>query len=496
MPPVPPGGRMTNLALQAQQVAGVGFNQDQNGGAFVYGPGAPLDPVSDNNPVRVLDFPPGYNLSPTPRTGESFSFAELRAFANVELVRLAIETRKDQIERLDWKVRPILDRRRRGAIPQEAYPAQAARVKQVENFLRKPDGIHLFSTWIRLLMEDLLAIDAVALEVRRNRVGQLIGLDPVPGDTVHILIDATGRRPLAPLPAYQQIIRGTVYNNLTAEELLYLPRNVRPGHVYGMSPVQQIIVTINTVLGRQTQQLAYFSAGNTPEGIINAPDGWTAEQLKAYQQWFDEYLAGNATRRSGVLWVPFGAKYQSFKEAPLQDHFDEWLARIVSFAFSLPPTPFIRAMNRSASETDKERALTEGMEPLLLWAKRFLDDIIQTEWDPDLEFVWDPPRDIDPSIQAAVDDSYLRNGTKCVDEVREEIGLEPITGGDVARIYLAEGPVRLDLLDRHAEARLEALNASAARSVEDKAPATRSGGSSPKNKGDGSSYAEAGNVDS
>jgi hypothetical protein len=106
------------------------------------------------------------------------------------------------------------------------------------------------------------------------------------------------------------------------------------------------------------------------------------------------------------------------------------------------------------------------------------------------------PRDIDPQVQAVVDDAYLRNGTKCVDEVREELGLEPIEGGDVSRIYLAEGPVRLDLLDQHAEARLEALNASAARSVQDKAPAIRSGGSSPKNKGDGSSYAEAGNVDS
>jgi HK97 family phage portal protein len=496
MPSVPPGGRMTNLSLQAQQAAGIGFDQDPNSGSFIYGPGAPLDPVSGNNPIRVFDYPAGYNLFSIPRRDESFSFAELRAFANVEMVRTAIETRKDQIERLDWKVRPILDRRRRGAIQQEAYPAQRERVKKVEQFLRKPDGIHLFSTWMRLLIEDLLAIDAVSLEVRRNRSGQLIGLDPVPGDTINVLIDATGRRPKPPLPAYQQFIAGMPTVNLTAEELLYLPRNVRPGHVYGMGPVQQIVVTINTVLRRQTQQLAYFSSGNTPEGIINAPDGWTAEQLKAYQQWFDEYLSGNATRRSGVLWVPFGAKYQAFKEAPLQDHFDEWLARIVCFAFSLPPTPFIRAMNRSASETDKERALTEGMEPLLLWAKRFLDDLIQTEWDPELEFVWDPPRDIDPSVQAAVDDSYLRNGTKCVDEVREELGLEPIEGGDVSRIYLAEGPVRLDLLDQHAEARLAALNASAARSADDKAPATRSGGTSPNNHGDGSSYADGGNVDS
>jgi hypothetical protein len=301
---------MTNLSVQAQQVSGVGFEQDPNSGGFVFGPGAPLDPSGENNPVRVLDYAPGFNLFPIPRSGEAFSFAELRAFSNVEMVRLAIETRKDQLDRLDWKVRPILDRRRRGAIPQEAYPAQRDRIKQVERFLRKPDGVHLFSTWIRFLMEDLLSIDAVALEIRRNRAGQLIGLDPIPGDTIHVLIDATGRRPSTPLPAYQQIIRGSVYANLSADELFYLPRNVRPGHVYGMGPVEQTIVTINTILRRQTQQLAYFSSGNTPDGIINAPDGWTAEQLKAYQQWFDEYLRQCRT----ALWCALGAIWREIPE--------------------------------------------------------------------------------------------------------------------------------------------------------------------------------------
>jgi HK97 family phage portal protein len=318
---------------------------------------------------------------------------------------------------------------------------------------------------------------------RRDRTGRLVGLDVVPGDTITVLVDGTGRRPPPPAPAYQQIIKGTVWADLTADELLYLPRNVRPGHVYGQSPVEQIVVTINTSLRRQAMQLSYFTQGNTPPGIINAPEGWTSEQIQQFQEWFDNRLKGQPDTRNSVLWVPHESKYSPFKEAPLKDEFDEWLARVVCFAFSLPPTPFIRQMNRSTSENDQERSLTEGMQPLLVWGKRFIDDVIQSEFDPELEFVWEEPRDIDPKVQAAIDDAYLRNGTKCIDEVREELSMEPTAGGDVHRIYLSEGPVPLDMLDEHADARLRALNASAEKSVQDKAPATRSGGSSSNGRG-------------
>src|SRR2546430_13486215 len=39
--------------------------------------------------------------------------------------------------------------------------------------------------------------------------------------------------------------------------------------------------------------------------------------------------------------------YQPFKEAPYKDEFDEWLARIVCYAFSLPPSAFTRQDRKS-----------------------------------------------------------------------------------------------------------------------------------------------------
>jgi hypothetical protein len=117
----------------------------------------------------------------------------------------------------------------------------------------------------------------------------------------------------------------------------------------------------------ETAHPALFPAyrGNVPPGLLNAPDGWNVEQIRQFQEWFDSVLAGNPASRSRLVWGPAGTKYQPFKEAPLKDEFDEWLARIVCYAFSLPSTAFTRQVNRATAETAQEAALAEGLAPLM-----------------------------------------------------------------------------------------------------------------------------------
>ena len=409
----------------------------------LFSPGAP--PVTpDPQPVRRIDFPAGVNLQWTPRAYEPFGFPALRSFANVELVRLAIETRKDQIERLDWSVRPKKGRKSRTDADE--------RVRRAEKMLRKPDGVTPFATWLRPLIEDLLAIDAPAIERRRDRAGNLIGLEVVDGASIKILIDRNGRRPIAPTPAYQQIIKGRIWCDLTTDDLIYSPRNVRSNHLYGLSPVETVVVTVNTIMRRQAQQLAYFTEGNLPQGLINAPDGWTPDQIKEFQDWIDSRLSGNQAERAKLLWAPFGAKYQAFKDSPIKDDFDEWLARIICYAFSLPASPFVKQVNRATAQEDQDRALEEGLQPLLKWAKRIFDGVIQDDLGfYDLEFVWDTIVDIDPEKQAKIHDLYVKNGTMSINEVRDELGHDAITGGEEPVIVVGNDVIPISMLRDKAE---------------------------------------------
>ena len=403
----------TKTALDVAQRA------DQTG---TFGPGVPLQPLP-GQVVRVRDFGVSENTVITPRAYET-STKSLRAYANVEIIRLCIETRKDQMEALSWSIKPKAKRTDSGAINKGDPKTIAA----MQAFWESPDGVHDFATWLRMALEDLLVLDAPAFERRRtlgggvNGQGKLLGLDVIPGDTIHPLIDATGRRPVTG-PAYQQVIKGRPWVNLTNADLLYLPRNPRPGHNYGMGPVEQIIVTINTFMRRQAAQLAYFTEGNTPAGLISGPDGWTADQIRDLQDWLDARLSGSTAEQAKLLMFPSGAKYQGFKDSPLKDEFDEWLARVACFAFSLPPTPFIKAMNKSTAETDKERAQAEGLLPLRLWFKRLADRVMKEDFGiVDHEWSWDDDIDIDPNLQSQMDDRDLKNGSRTHDEIRERRG--------------------------------------------------------------------------
>ena len=54
---------------------------------------------------RQWDYPSGYNLSTLPRVYEPVSFQTLRGLAEgYDLLRLVIETRKDQVARLTWTI--------------------------------------------------------------------------------------------------------------------------------------------------------------------------------------------------------------------------------------------------------------------------------------------------------------------------------------------------------------------------------------------------------
>ena len=411
---MPPAGG-TRLSLQYRLDAA----QGRFAGAWeTFGPGEPIAPAGPA-PVRAWDFPVAINSVVRPRAHEPFGFAQLRAFANVELVRLAIETRKDQIERLDWRI-----------VPRPGAPApDPDQLGLVAAFWRRPDGVTPFATWLRMALEDLLAIDAPAIERRFSRTGALIGLDIIPGDTIHPMVDDTGRRPRGRgAVAYQQVIKGVAWADLSDADLIYAPRNPRPNHNYGFSPVEQVIVTISTVIRRQASQLAYFTEGNLPAGLLNGPEGWSPDQIRDMQLWLDSRLSGQAAEQAKLLWVPSGTRYQSFKDSPLKDDFDEWLARVVAFAFSLPPTPFIRQMNRSTAGADQSRGQEEGLEPLKLWAKRLIDGVIQDDLGaPALEFCWNDAPAVEPLVQAQIEDLAIRNGSMTINEVRARRGMPPLS---------------------------------------------------------------------
>ncbi|HXQ51147.1 MAG TPA: hypothetical protein VN802_08650 [Stellaceae bacterium] len=202
MPDIDQALRVSSFALEPYRMSVARGNAPAAAGAGAdwFGPLPPLAPIAPKEVAgRQFDFPPGFNLGTKPRAYEPIGFFELRALADAyDLVRIVIETRKDQLARLEWTVRP------RGGRGGEGDP----RVRRIEAFLRRPDGETAWDAWLRALLEDLFVIDAPTLWCERNRAGGLIALHPIDGATIKRVIDDWGRTPAPPLPAYQQVLHG------------------------------------------------------------------------------------------------------------------------------------------------------------------------------------------------------------------------------------------------------------------------------------------------
>lgn len=422
------GGIETNIepGLVARLVRGAAYTF--TGNADWFGPGAPLNPSAPEVIAgRQYDLPISVNTVNSTKI-EGVSFRQLRQFADAcDLVRLLIETRKDQVCGLSWMIKPKGGDKNPTRKLGKAKPKTDSRIDDLTTFFAKPDKDHNWSQWLRLVLEDMFVLDAPTLYVQRTNAGAVYALRPIDGATVKRIIDTHGWTPMPPDPAYQQILKGTIALGYTTDELIYRPRNPRTNRIYGYGPIEQIIVTAKLLLSRQASNLEYYDNGNLPEGWLTAADGWTPQQLKEWQDILDAQLSGNLAERRKARAVPHDSKWTAVKEPALKNDYDEWLARIACFAFSYPPTPFIKQMNRSTSDNAKESADEEGVQPITRWVKELMDDVIQTHMGfADLEFGFEDKEAQDPLERAQIDQIYVNCGVLEPNEVREEIGLDPL----------------------------------------------------------------------
>jgi hypothetical protein len=172
------------------------------------------------------------------------------------------------------------------------------------------------------------------------------------------------------------------------------------------------------------------------------PDSWNPDQIRQFQAYWDSLNSGDTAERRHAKFVPGGVAktFIPTREPVMKDVFDEWLARIICYAFSVPPSAFTSQVNRATAETVQETALAEGLAPLQSWVKQLVDPVIATEFQaPDLEFAWDQDRAVDPSEVAKIATSYVAAGIKSVNEVRAELGLAPVPGGDLPQSSAGTG---------------------------------------------------------
>lgn len=393
--------------------------------AHWFGPNQPLRPIAQEQAKgRLIDYASGYNLRQVPREEEVVSFDQLRALSNnCDVLRVVLETRKDQVEAVEWAIK-IKD----GYETNDEDDDQL--IKLATEFFLHPSTELDWTGWIRTILEDLFVIDGVAIYPRWMLDGSLYSVDVLDAAMIKRVIDEGARTPLPPNPAYQQRVRGVLAVNYSADELFYFVRNPRSYKFYGYGPVEQIIVTVNTAIRKAIHQLQYYTEGNVPEAIAGVPETWTMAQIAEFQMYWDTLIEGNTAQRRHMKFMPLDpTKIKEIKPPELKDMYDEWLARIICFCFSVSPSQLVKDTNRATAETVAEQTRKEGLLPLLNFLRMKFNVLLARYLKmPQLEWHWDLEEEIDPATQAAIDQIYVTLKIRTPEEVRKDrFGLDALT---------------------------------------------------------------------
>jgi hypothetical protein len=346
-----------------------------------FAPGSPLLPYEGVVPVggpRVWAFAPGININANDRTlgmPDVPSFAQLRSFAQLYSgITLCERVILDMIPRLEPKVSIRQDAVDAGANAKQ-YQSQ---IKQWMQFVEMPDPLQRMDihTWLRMAWTETTQIDALSLYKQKDRAGRLMGLNIIDGTTIKPLMNERGMIPQPPYPAYQQYPYGVPGDQYTTDQVLYYRESPRSFTPYGFSRIERIILEVNQALRKKRKDLARYTEGNLPSGIMEVPDSsnWTPDQIDAYEQAWNSLLAGNQQQQVRIRFTQPGMKFTRIDDVELNTPFDEFLLNVAAacYGLSMGDLAFTASIHKSADEGQQNMMFRRTLYPLVsVYAKLF-----------------------------------------------------------------------------------------------------------------------------
>lgn len=289
---------------------------------------------------------------------------------NSEFLRAAIDIRKGQVSSADWDIVPY--------DPGKPYPKRIQRQLRELFDLPNPKN-ESFQTFIESVVEDILVLDAGAIEIERNLRLEPVWLWPVDGSEIKVSKVWDGD-PMEPRyfwwPDYQE--RAELLN----QDMLYIMQRPSTRRVVGLGNVEVLKMAIDAELKGSNYNANQVSTAAS-DGIFDLGENARPEQVEKFKSyWFSEVAGKAATAFWGGT---KGASWIDLRKGNRDMQFMEWqqyLIHKVAAVFEMHPADlgFTETVNRATAEVQDAQTNERGAKRLLGTVQSHLTR----------EVVWDP----------------------------------------------------------------------------------------------------------
>jgi len=386
-----------------------------------------------------------------------------RASISVHVARICVNVLKEKITKTDWTIKPI----------DPLQKTDEGKIKRVEALFKKPNNnSETFRSLLDKILEDLLVLDAVAIEKTRFDNGELAELHHVDAATIRPVYDEHGNQDvIVPLlgadgksrelpVSYVQVLDANPYGGREAGQLvgawpkkdfIYFhmhPQGNMGSFGFGLSPLESVIGVVSGILNADNFNGTYFEEGSFPPMIIQLKQNMDVRELQAMREYLYNELEGRF-HRPAIFGGEGDIEIKSLKDISQRDmqfmDYMKFMANLLAAAYGLSGqdiglTEDIGSKN--VAETQKDLSQAKGYGSILHLLKEIFNrEILWNDFGfTDLEFDWVAPDTTDPKTLADTVDIRLKNGTMTINEARQVQGEEPYgEWADIPMIQTANG---------------------------------------------------------
>jgi phage portal protein BeeE len=350
--------------------------------------------------------------------------ANLRRFAETPVARKAINTVKDRVAGMGWRIQP------RHGRDLEGLARGQERIAVLTRNLEQPNPDDSFRSLAEQVLEDVIVGGFGAIEVvATGEPAKPLTLWPVDGATIRVRADWDGR-PDSPRYVQETGRFGTQGQiTLRDDELSYVRLNPRTHTPFGLGRLEVAFETIHHFLA--AHRYAARMASNSVVQYALWLQGLNAPQHERLIRWWQDEIEG--TGKVPILSAdnkPEVLRFGAGTDADLRLQWQEFLIRVIADAFDLPPMllGLESDVNRATARELNQVVFQTAIVPTArLLAEHLTRDIIAKKlgWD-DLEFVFTDLEAPDELGLAQLEEILLRNGVLTIDEARRRRGLPPL----------------------------------------------------------------------